>query len=315
VIYLTGCDVPGAPDAGLGLIVTPASYGLAGLDRAKRYPWWAADNGCFGQGFDVRRWKAWLASLQEQRHTCLFAVAPDVVADAVRTQARADHWLRYIRHLGFKAALAAQDGLQDALFECICGAHDRYDRWLRRGRDPIEGVVYCWDCGQPAAHDVDMSGEALRVTTTLPAGLEEWLSPDLETARVEASAGGYLTARRTLAADVQTWTYRCRGCMEAAGWEDPLTCSCDWWREFDALFVGGSTEWKLGEDAAWLVQQARGRDKWVHMGRVNSLRRLRYAHRIGCQSVDGTFLAFGPDLNLARLCGWLPALDQLELAL
>lgn len=88
------------------------------------------------------------------------------------------------------------------------------------------------------------------------------------------------------------------------------------WDEFDSLFIGGSTEWKLGPGAAWLAGEARARRKWVHMGRVNSEKRLLHADRIGCQSVDGTFLAFGPDQNLKRLKGWLWRLEnaqQLEL--
>jgi hypothetical protein len=56
----------------------------------------------------------------------------------------------------------------------------------------------------------------------------------------------------------------------------------------DALFIGASTEWKLGPSAEALVAQAKDRGKWVHMGRVNSHRRIRYAASIGCDSVDGT---------------------------
>jgi hypothetical protein len=60
-----------------------------------------------------------------------------------------------------------------------------------------------------------------------------------------------------------------------------------WW-SFDALFVGGSTEWKLGPDAERLVREAKERGKWVHVGRVNSAKRIAYAASIGCDSVDGT---------------------------
>jgi hypothetical protein len=81
------------------------------------------------------------------------------------------------------------------------------------------------------------------------------------------------------------------------------------WGSFDALFLGGTTQWKLGPAAARLAAQARQRGLWVHMGRVNSLRRLRYAHSIGCHSADGTCLAFGPDLHLPRLLGWLADLN------
>lgn len=72
-----------------------------------------------------------------------------------------------------------------------------------------------------------------------------------------------------------------------------------------ALFIGGSTGWKLSAVARRVVSEAHQRNMWVHMGRVNSLRRLRYAADIGCHSVDGTYLAFGPDINLARLRSWL----------
>jgi hypothetical protein len=40
------------------------------------------------------------------------------------------------------------------------------------------------------------------------------------------------------------------------------------------------------------------------MGRVNSGRRWQYAEALGCDTVDGTFLAFGPDENLPRLRSW-----------
>lgn len=77
------------------------------------------------------------------------------------------------------------------------------------------------------------------------------------------------------------------------------------WDDFDVLFIGGSTEWKLSKAAADLVGEAKRRGKWVHMGRVNSHRRWSYAEHIGCDSVDGTFLAFGPDINLSRLRNWI----------
>jgi hypothetical protein len=82
------------------------------------------------------------------------------------------------------------------------------------------------------------------------------------------------------------------------------------WGDFDVLFLGGDTPWKLGPHARTLTEQARERGKHVHMGRVNSLRRLRYADAIGCHSADGTFLAFGPDRNLPELLGWLRAVND-----
>jgi hypothetical protein len=77
------------------------------------------------------------------------------------------------------------------------------------------------------------------------------------------------------------------------------------WDAFDVLFVGGDTAWKLGPHARQLVADARRRGKGTHMGRVNSNRRVQYAATIGCDSADGTYLAFGPDQNLPRLLWWL----------
>jgi hypothetical protein len=77
------------------------------------------------------------------------------------------------------------------------------------------------------------------------------------------------------------------------------------WSDFDVLFLGGSTAWKLGPAAAGLTAQARQHGKTVHMGRVNSLTRLRHAVAIGCESVDGSYLAYGPDTNLPKLLRWL----------
>lgn len=76
------------------------------------------------------------------------------------------------------------------------------------------------------------------------------------------------------------------------------------WDTFDVLFIGGTTTWKLSPTAALLAAEAKAHGKWVHMGRVNSARRFRYAHHIGCDSVDGTYLTFGPDINLPRVLGW-----------
>jgi hypothetical protein len=81
------------------------------------------------------------------------------------------------------------------------------------------------------------------------------------------------------------------------------------WPTFDALFIGGDTAWKLGADARDLVKVARRNGKHVHMGRVNSAKRTLYAERIGCDSADGTYIAFGPDINLPKVLWWTrPAL-------
>lgn len=87
------------------------------------------------------------------------------------------------------------------------------------------------------------------------------------------------------------------------------------WSEVDAVFVGGSTEWKLGSGARSLVSEARHRGKWAHMGRVNSGKRLLYASRIGCGSADGTYMAFNPAEAIARMGRWLRQANAPQLTL
>lgn len=59
------------------------------------------------------------------------------------------------------------------------------------------------------------------------------------------------------------------------------------WGELDALFIGGSTAWKEGPHAARLMAEARRRGAWVHVGRVNTVRRLRLIDPLA-DSFDGT---------------------------
>lgn len=70
------------------------------------------------------------------------------------------------------------------------------------------------------------------------------------------------------------------------------------WNGISALFVGGTTEWKLGTDARTLVDAAHDRDLWVHMGRVNTPGRSDYARDIGCHSIDGTSVSMFTDTHL-----------------
>jgi hypothetical protein len=62
------------------------------------------------------------------------------------------------------------------------------------------------------------------------------------------------------------------------------------WDEIDWVFIGGSTAWKVSAFAHACSKEAHRRRKGVHMGRVNSLQRLRVASEFGCTSADGTYL-------------------------
>lgn len=66
------------------------------------------------------------------------------------------------------------------------------------------------------------------------------------------------------------------------------------------IFVGGSTEWKTATAGAW-GSVARRRNCYLHVGRVNSVRRIRLCAAAGANSVDGT--------SASRFAVTLPTLD------
>jgi len=98
----------------------------------------------------------------------------------------------------------------------------------------------------------------------------------------------------------ETWEpiIRAHGLPVAYVLQDGQERLCMPWGRCDAVFIGGSTEYKLGDKVRWLVREAKWRGKWVHMGRVNSQARLSYARDIGCDSVDGTGYSMFPEANL-----------------
>jgi hypothetical protein len=70
--------------------------------------------------------------------------------------------------------------------------------------------------------------------------------------------------------------------------QDGLTVETTPWADLDALFIGGSTEFKYAPDVTDLVRVARELGKHTHMGRVSSAPRWRHARRIGIQSYDSS---------------------------
>lgn len=93
----------------LGFIDTPKQQNIRPADIA-----WCADNGCFGKGYPGDdRWLAWLDKHSGDADTCWFATAPDVVGNAAATLERSRPYLPKIRALGYRAALVAQDGLDE----------------------------------------------------------------------------------------------------------------------------------------------------------------------------------------------------------
>jgi hypothetical protein len=83
------------------------------------------------------------------------------------------------------------------------------------------------------------------------------------------------------------------------------------WGQIDALFVGGSDEFK--EDVLLtcdILPEAKARGLFLHMGRVNSRSRLRLALRSGCDSVDGSSLSMFPRTWIPTFIGWMKELEQ-----
>lgn len=69
----------------------------------------------------------------------------------------------------------------------------------------------------------------------------------------------------------------------------------------DALFIGGSDDFKESRAVDTVITRARVAGMWVHAGRVNTQRRIRHFQRVGVDSVDGTCLTFGWRANYPRL--------------
>lgn len=63
------------------------------------------------------------------------------------------------------------------------------------------------------------------------------------------------------------------------------------WHDISAIFIGGSTEWKMGRHAAAIIRTAKILKKWVHVGRVNTPGRFEYFEDLGADSIDGSGLA------------------------
>jgi len=82
------------------------------------------------------------------------------------------------------------------------------------------------------------------------------------------------------------------------------------WNKISALFVGGSTRWKMSPDADALIYAAKKRGKWVHIGRVNSYLRANHFRLVGVDSIDGTHEIYAPDKHIPMWNRWLTQLNQ-----
>lgn len=63
------------------------------------------------------------------------------------------------------------------------------------------------------------------------------------------------------------------------------------WDDIAAIFIGGTTEWKMSRHAAACIKAAKALGKWAHVGRVNTPARFEYFEDLGADSIDGTGLS------------------------
>ena len=77
------------------------------------------------------------------------------------------------------------------------------------------------------------------------------------------------------------------------------------WGRMACLFVGGSTGWKLSQASRDLIGEAKRRRKWVHVGRVNSRKRIRWCVENAADSFDGSGFGMFPQSNIPKGLRWV----------
>lgn len=103
------------------------------------------------------------------------------------------------------------------------------------------------------------------------------------------------------------WLWRCwkpallrRKLPAAIVAQDGATIASVPWDEIQALFIGGSTAWKLSLSAALLIRAAAARGKWVHVGRINSMQRLAHFDQLPVDSFDGGQFSMFPETYIPK---------------
>lgn len=95
------------------------------------------------------------------------------------------------------------------------------------------------------------------------------------------------SARRTLEA-FDYWFSRLGGWPLALVCQDGQEDHAIPWDLIDAIFIGGSTEWKMSASAISCIKAAQLMNKHVHVGRVNTPDRFEWCVQLGVDSVDGS---------------------------
>lgn len=94
------------------------------------------------------------------------------------------------------------------------------------------------------------------------------------------------SARRTLEV-FDAWHHRLHGWPVALVAQDGQEALRIPWDMIQAIFIGGSTDWKVSREAVAILKAARILGKWCHVGRVNTPDRLGVFEGLA-DSIDGT---------------------------
>lgn len=98
------------------------------------------------------------------------------------------------------------------------------------------------------------------------------------------------SARRTLEV-FDRWKDRLQGWKLALACQDGQEDLPIPWDDIGAVFIGGSTKFKVSDGAVQIIKAAQALGKWVHVGRVNDPIRWEHFDELGVDSCDGTGLA------------------------
>lgn len=95
------------------------------------------------------------------------------------------------------------------------------------------------------------------------------------------------SARRTLEC-FDAWYPKLSGWRVALVVQDGIENLPIPWNLIDAVFIGGSTAFKVSAEAEAVVRAAKILGKWAHIGRVNTPERFDKFLAMGADSIDGT---------------------------
>lgn len=114
--------------------------------------------------------------------------------------------------------------------------------------------------------------------------------PDVVSRESERSRDAIGSARRTLEV-FDAWSRRLPGWPLALACQDGQEDLPIPWERLAAVFIAGSTQWKLSIHAAHIVKAAKALGVWVHIGRINTPDRWAHFEWLGADSCDGSGLA------------------------